>query len=668
MGEFLGQEFAREFDSECASKLDRELDGKFEREQKMNLIQMQDGEKSFGARRLFERASFAVNDDEHVGVIGPNGAGKSTLFKILLEQDSLDQGLVVRSTSLRMAYLAQEETWPNEQTVEEYLAEQELTPVWELKRRAHEVGLVDQDFSRVVSSMSGGYRMRVKLLKLLAQKPNLMLLDEPTNYLDLETLLVLENFLINYDGAFLLISHDREFLKRTTDHILEVEAGEITKFNGHIEDYFEQKAMLREQLEKQALTAENKRKQILEFAARFGAKATKAKQAQSRLKSLAKMEVIELKDLPVSSVIRLPEAPSVGRVVVKLEHAQIGYQNRAILADVNLLIERGMRLGVVGLNGAGKSTLLRVLANSMAPQAGVFELGAQVKVGYFSQHVAERLNMQQTVLEALAQEASREVTPQEVLNMAGSLLFSGDDVQKRVSLLSGGEKSRVALGQILLQRCSFLLLDEPTNHLDFMTVEALTQALEKYQGTVVIVSHDRSFVRRVANQILEIHQGRVTKYPGTYDEYVWSQQNGVLSLRKGATTDGGVSSTGLGKDTRSFGSTAQLNSKKMDFESEVQRLEMAVPPRERRKNLEREIKALERDLLRNEKRQETLRTAVEDHGQKMIGAKGEDAAKLARATAAAQTELEAAESEWMELAERRQEAETQLAQVLKRDS
>lgn len=497
----------------------------------LTLLQLQSGYKSFGTRTIFEDANFAINEGEHVGVIGPNGAGKTTLFKALVGQESLDQGIITKSHQLRLAYLEQESDWNINEKVEEYLAAHCITPIWDLKQFGLKLGLEEKHFQSELKELSGGYRMRVKLLYLIGLEPNLLLLDEPTNFLDLETLLVLENFLQEFKGAFLLISHDREFLRRVTDHILEVEAGDIVKFPGSLDDYFEQKAQLQAILEKQVLSQQAKKKSIMDFVNRFGAKATKARQAQSRLKALEKMEMIELKAAPTHSTILIPPASPTGKIILEAQDIDCGYGEKTILSGVNLRVERGHHLGIVGLNGAGKSTLLKSLAEQIPLLKGEIKWGHQVSHSYFAQHTPEALNPQHTVLEALISAAHPEVTQQDVLNIAGSLLFSGENVQKKIQVLSGGEKSRVALGQMLLQKSPLLLLDEPTNHLDFDTVEALTNALEKYEGTVITVSHDRSFIARVANKILEINHGKLTLYPGTYDEYVWSLQKGILSER-----------------------------------------------------------------------------------------------------------------------------------------
>jgi len=498
---------------------------------RMSLLQLHRGSKHFGMKILFDHAGFAVNAGEHVGVIGPNGAGKTTLFKILVGQDALDDGELIKSQSLRIGYLEQEAEWELDATCEDYLAKNCLKPIWELKQLGQSLGLTSGHMAAPIRSLSGGFRMRMKLLYLIGQDPNLMLLDEPTNFLDLESVLALETFLQSYQGAFLLISHDREFLRRTTESTLEIEGGDITKFPGHIDDYFEQKAQLREVLTAQSANLEAKRKHIQDFVDRFRAKATKARQAQSRMKQLDKMESIELKDLPVRARIRIPEPIHTGKESLSIDRANLGYSGKPILRDVNLRLERGSHIGVVGHNGVGKSTLLKSLAGVLPLQSGQLKFGHQVSLSYYSQHSADQLDLNDTVLGQLQKTAHRELAAQDVLNIAGALLFAGDDVNKKIKILSGGEKSRVALGQILLKRSPLLLLDEPTNHLDFDTVEALTEALRDYPGTVVVVSHDRSFIGRIATKVLEIRDGRVELYPGTYEEYVWSLQKGALSLK-----------------------------------------------------------------------------------------------------------------------------------------
>ncbi|AHI07130.1 ABC transporter, ATP-binding protein [Bdellovibrio bacteriovorus W] len=606
----------------------------------LTLLQLQSGYKSFGTRTIFEDANFAINEGEHVGVIGPNGAGKTTLFKALVGQENLDQGIITKSHQLRLAYLEQESDWDINEKVEDYLAMNCITPIWDLKQFGLKLGLEERHFQSDLKELSGGYRMRVKLLYLIGLEPNLLLLDEPTNFLDLETLLVLENFLQEFKGAFLLISHDREFLRRVTDHILEVEAGDIVKFPGSLDDYFEQKAQLQAILEKQVLSQQAKKKSIMDFVTRFGAKATKARQAQSRLKALEKMEVIELKAAPTHSTILIPQASPTGKIILEAQGIDCGYGERTILSGVNLRVERGHHLGIVGLNGAGKSTLLKSLAEQIPLLKGEIKWGHQVSYSYFAQHTPEALNPQHTVLESLISAAHPEVTQQDVLNIAGSLLFSGENVQKKIHVLSGGEKSRVALGQMLLQKSPLLLLDEPTNHLDFDTVEALTNALEKYEGTVITVSHDRSFIARVANKILEINHGKLTLYPGTYDEYVWSLQKGILSERSEEVVSASKSKA-----------THELSDTKFNYKAE-------------RKRLESEIKKAQKVFAESESLANKLAKERDEVLEKLAIVAGPEAADLGKALHEMSQKIEDLELIMLSSMESQDELEKELRQLV----
>jgi ATP-binding cassette subfamily F protein 3 len=596
-----------------------------------NLLQLQNGNKGFGGQSLFVDATFSVNEGEHVGVIGPNGAGKSTLFRILIDEEHLDEGQIIRSKELSLGYLSQHDHWGAEETGDQYLERTSRLPLWEVKALGRDLLISEEIYQRPIMSLSGGYRMRIKLVGLLGQSPNLMLLDEPTNYLDLETTLLLEKFLQNYDGAFLLISHDREFLKRTTDHILEVEAGEITKYNGNIDDYFEQKELMRSQLEARAQTMAGKRKAVLDFVARFGAKATKAKQAQSKLRSLNKMETIELKPLPTTAVIRIPPPTHVGKSVLKLSQASFAYGDRNVLNDVNIDIQRGDHAAVVGLNGAGKSTLLKGIAGTLKVKSGQREVGYQVKVGIFNQHVIEVLKPEYTVLESLQSMAHPEVGRQDILDMAGSLLFSGEQIRKKVEVLSGGEKSRVALGQILLQKVPCLLLDEPTNHLDFQTVEALTQALTRYEGTFIVVSHDRGFIRRISTKILEVSNKQVLLYPGTYDEYIWSLQRRLASAEAEEIESAPQKS-----------STPKVNAtNKVDERQQKKEIEKKV------RSLEKQIRDCEQSLHKYESDNHAL-------NEQIIAATG-NSKELVDQMSANTLEIQQCESLWIRLSEELQQ-------------
>ncbi len=575
----------------------------------MNLLQLHNATKQYGAKILFDKARFAINQSEHVGVIGPNGAGKTTLFKILVGQEHLDEGELTKANKLRIGYLEQESDWTLNMTAEEYLTEECIKPIWDLKQIGKGIGLSEAHFQKQLSELSGGYRMRMKLLYLIGLEPDLMLLDEPTNFLDLESILALEKFLQDYAGAFLLISHDREFLRRTTEYTLEVEGQEIIKFPGHIDDYFEQKEEVAKIKAQQAANLDAKRKHIQEFVDRFRAKATKAKQAQSRMKQLDKMETIEIKALPVRSRIHLPVPIQTGKEVLTLTNATLGYEGRAILEDVNLILERGSHLGVVGFNGAGKSTLLKSIAGRIPMLNGDRKIGYQTEISYFAQHLTEDLVNNDTVIEALQRKAYTETTKQEILGIAGSLLFTGDDIHKKIKVLSGGEKTRVALGQILLQKKPLLLMDEPTNHLDFDTVNALAEALHSFAGTLVVVSHDRSFINRVSNKIIEIRNGHVEVYPGSYEDYLWSLEKGALKERYLVADE-------MDFKIKSANQPIADGDKKFNY-------------KEQSKKISSEIKELQKKISKAEDQLLKLNTNLAEHNTLLISAQGQHAQKLA---------------------------------------
>ncbi|MBY0554492.1 ATP-binding cassette domain-containing protein [bacterium] len=573
----------------------------------MNLLQLYNASKQYGSKILFDKAQFSVNDNEHIGIIGPNGAGKTTLFKVIAGEEHLDTGEITKANQLRIGYLEQESDWTLDQVAEEYLTEKCIKPIWDLKQIGKSIGLTEEHFQSPLTKLSGGYRMRMKLVYLIGLEPDLMLLDEPTNFLDLESIMALEKFLQDYKGAFLLISHDREFLRRTTEHTLEVEGGDIIKFPGHIDDYFEQKAELRQLQFQQAANLEAKRKHLQEFVDRFRAKATKAKQAQSRMKQIEKMESIEIKALPVRSRIHLPEPVQTGKEVVSLINADLGYGDKVILKNVSLNFERGNHLGIVGYNGAGKSTLLKSIAGRIPLIRGDKKLGHNVELSYFAQHLTEDLVLEDSVLDSLQRKAYRDTTAQEILSIAGSLLFSGDDIHKKVKVLSGGEKTRVALGQILLQKKPLLLMDEPTNHLDFDTVQALANALSDFKGTLIIVSHDRSFINRVANKIIEIRDGFVEIYPGTYEEYLWSLEKGALKERFAANAE--IKKAAEAKPE-------QVKDQKFNY-------------KETQKKISSEIKELQRKILKTEEILFNLNKNVEDLNAKLLQAQGQQAQQIA---------------------------------------
>ncbi len=484
------------------------------------LLQVKNLSKSYGARSIFRSASLALSTGQKVGVIGRNGAGKSTLFRMIIGTEERDSGDWAVSAEFRPAFLSQDARFGEHETVLEFLERASGRESWECARMAARFQIAEERLNEPAHNLSGGFQMRVRLAAMLLEEPNFLFLDEPTNYLDLETLFLLEDFLRGYSGGFFVISHDRQFLRNTCDHTLEVENGELFLFPGDVDAYLEFKAEREAELVRQNRNIEAQRKQLEAFVERFRAKASKAAQAQSKIKQLSRLQPVELSKSLATVRIRIPEVPRRKGQAVRLEHVSIGYPERMVASDIDVIIRRGARVAVVGANGQGKSTLLRTLAGSLSPISGNVHWN-DPSPGFYAQHVFGTLPENKTVLEVLMTHAGGKSSRQDILDLAGAFLFKGNDVDKRIAVLSGGERARVSLASLLLGRHSTLLLDEPTNHLDFETVEALGAALRDYAGTLLFVSHDRTFVNLVADEVLEVHDGQVRLFPGNYHDYVY---------------------------------------------------------------------------------------------------------------------------------------------------
>jgi len=529
----------------------------------MSLLHARDLSLRFGPKVLFEGASFALGHHDRVGLIGPNGSGKSSLMKILAGSVEPDAGSMQLVRKARAGYLPQElSELPGGSLIEGVLASvpgrtyletriaaaaaalsaaaaeeeqielggelaelhEELAHHDELygRHRAEEIlsglGFSPQALERDAGELSGGWRMRASLAALLLQDPELLLLDEPTNHLDVPTLEWFDAFLRRSRKALLLVSHDREFLDRQIDRVLSFEPEGLRSYAGNYERYLELRAAEEEQLHAQAEKQQRRRARMQAFIERFRAKATKARQVQSRVKLLEKEEVVEVREERATVRFRFPEAPRSGREVARLDHVSKSYGARSIYRGLNGQILRGDRIAVIGLNGAGKTTLLKLLAGELPPDEGSVQLGHNVIAGYFAQHHAEKLDPARTLLEEVAQLVPTQ--PQSwVRGVLGSFLFSGDEVDKRIAVLSGGERARVALARLLVVPSNFLLMDEPTNHLDLDSSEALIDALTRYDGTLLFVSHNRSFVNGLATQVWEVKDGTIDAQPGDLDDW-----------------------------------------------------------------------------------------------------------------------------------------------------
>lgn len=486
------------------------------------MLQVQNLKKSYGARVLLDDCSASFGSDQKIGVIGRNGAGKSTLCKIIIGDEEQDSGQIIRNSDLKLAYLEQHDPYKVEETVADFLVRYAGREEWECGEMCHQFEIDYDKFHAPIGTLSGGFRTRVKLAAMLLKNPNFLILDEPTNYLDLSTLILLEHFLQEFRGGYLVVSHDREFLKRTCDHTLEIDNGKATLYPGDVEEYFEFKEENRRQVDMYNKGIEKKKAEMQAFVDRFKAKASTAARAQSKLKAMNKLKTIEVAHVAGAMNIRIPQVELKGGVALDCQDLAIGYPDKTIASKIHFDIERGSKIAILGDNGQGKTTFMRTVSGNLPPKSGAFKWGYQLKVACYAQHVFQSLHKEDTVISHLSRHAGQGVSMQDILDMAGCFLFKGDDVQKKIPVLSGGERARVILAGLLLDRNDVLLLDEPTNHLDFETVEALGRALKKFNGTIFFISHDRTFVNMIADQIIEVKDGAVRKYPGTYEDYVYS--------------------------------------------------------------------------------------------------------------------------------------------------
>jgi ATP-binding cassette, subfamily F, member 3 len=534
------------------------------------MLTIRDLKMSLGGRVLFENASFQVNYGDRVALVGPNGAGKTTLFSIILKQREPDAGAVERDEWTMVGHLPQEAEAHGDETIldvatgrvdelpilekrlrdlekagdvssPEYLeahakhdALNDPQVETKAKKMLRGLGYRDSDFDRKAREMSGGWIMRARLARLLVMEPDLLLLDEPTNHLDLLSLLWLQEYLKRYSGAVLLISHDRQFMDEVITQVHEISERKLIAYTGNYTDYLRQRE---ERYEQQLAAYNNQQKEIAalqQFADRFRAIPSKASQAQAKLKQIERMELIEKPMAPRKPFrFQIPPPPRGGQRAISLEGIHMAYGANKVYQGLDLTVERGERTVLVGPNGAGKSTLLKILAGMVEFQQGVRNLGHNAKIGYFSQHRADTLDPEKTVLDEV-QASAPLMREDEARAVLGSFMFRKDDIYKKTAVLSGGEKSRLNLVKFLVDPPNLLLMDEPTTHLDIHTVESLTLALERYEGTLVFISHDVRFIRQLATKVLHVNAGRVTHYVGGYDYFL--EKTNTLNDARAALT------------------------------------------------------------------------------------------------------------------------------------
>ena len=561
------------------------------------MLQIESVHKQFSTKVLFDGASAHLRPHSRVGLVGPNGTGKTTLFKMILGEESPDEGTIRKRPRLSIGYLPQElETITGKTALD--AAHRDEYPEHEAKRILSGLGFSETDFSRPVDKLSGGYRMRVALAHLLLSNPDVLMLDEPTNHLDKPTQRWFEEFLLNSKLTLLVISHDTAFLDHIATHVWEIRDKTIQEFRGNYTKFRELRAARDSQLQAAATRQAKEVARVQQFVDRFRYQANKARQVQSRIKQLEKVKLIELQRDSKRVKFKFPLPSTSGRHVLDLQGVSKRYGEKVVYTSLEFSVERGQRVALVGENGAGKSTLLKMLAGVLPSDKGTRTVGHGVSLHYFAQHQAETLNPEHTILESLGEVSSTAET-NFLRGLAGAFLFSGQDQKKPIKALSGGERNRVALARMLVEPANTLLLDEPTNHLDPASVDVLTDAMIDFPGTIIFISHDPTFLTRIATRVVEIEDGSARNFFGDYEYYLWKKAQEFDSIKesseelvqKSREKDAGPTKAMAAQSaTKSAaGDRRDLNKTQARLEKQVARAETEIA--------EHEMKIKERDQM-----------------------------------------------------------------------